>query len=151
MCAHAYTSWSWYVPYSSRCEFLCHIHHTVAGETRVLHCDTAGKTFEGERGVEGWNRERRREGKKGEGREEMNALNSSQKTFPDHVFLTTLVADFSQAMHLSNTLTHTASWLAEVTLTTASRHLTSLGVGRAGREGRGGGGGRTTPPPRRPR
>ena len=66
-------------------------------------------------------------------------------------FLTTLVADFSQAIHLSNTFTHTASWLAEVTLTTASRHLTNLGVGRAGREGRGGGGGRTTPPPRRPR
>ena len=111
------------------------------------------KGGEGERGVEGWNTEGRkgeRRKRGGEGRE-MNALNSSQQTFPSCVFLTTLVADFSQAIHLSSTLTHTASWLAEVTLTTASRHLTSLGLGRAGREGRGGGGGRTTPPPRRPR
>ena len=87
VCAHAYTSWSWYVPCSSRCEFLCHIHHTVAGETRVPHCDIAGKTCEGERGVEGWNRERRGEGKKGEGREKINTLfpeNFSRSCFPYH-------------------------------------------------------------------
>ena len=62
VCAHAYTSWSWYVPCSSRCEFLCHIHHTVAGETRVLHCDIAGKTKW--RGREEWRDGIEREGER---------------------------------------------------------------------------------------